>query len=185
VSLQQLKDTWPEVLEAVQKASMNAWTVVFNAQVRSLDGDVLTLTFSNQTDQAKFKEVAADGTGVSAYLRAAIVELLGLRVKFMAPLAAAPVAPVVTAPPVDDEAPEPTEPDQEPGGWAVAAIPPSAPTEEQLRAESAAARRPSARVAPAPTAESARYGESVVREILGASFIEEQPVVARVVPKDF
>jgi DNA polymerase-3 subunit gamma/tau len=33
-----------------------------------------------------------------------------------------------------------------------------------------------------PTGEAARYGESVVREILGASFIEEQPVVPRVMP---
>jgi DNA polymerase III subunit gamma/tau len=37
---------------------------------------------------------------------------------------------------------------------------------------------------PVPTAEDSRYGESVVREILGASFIEEQPVAPRVVPKD-
>jgi hypothetical protein len=32
------------------------------------------------------------------------------------------------------------------------------------------------------TGEAARYGESVVREILGASFIEEQPVVPKVMP---
>jgi DNA polymerase-3 subunit gamma/tau len=29
-----------------------------------------------------------------------------------------------------------------------------------------------------------RYGESVVREILGASFIEEQTIAPRVVPKE-
>jgi DNA polymerase-3 subunit gamma/tau len=43
------------------------------------------------------------------------------------------------------------------------------------------ARAPQAAVAPA--AENSRYGESVVREILGASFIEEQAVAPRVVPK--
>jgi DNA polymerase-3 subunit gamma/tau len=37
---------------------------------------------------------------------------------------------------------------------------------------------------PASIAESQRYGESVVREILGASFIEEQAVVPRVTPRD-
>jgi len=202
----------------VQKASMNAWTVVFNATVRALDGDVLALLFSNQTDQAKFKELTPAGDGVSAILRSAIIDVLGLRVKFLAQLNLQPdaaqgrpapsAAPVTSAssapstatagratatttttttqapPPADDEAPEPTEPDVEPGGWAVAAIPPSAPTEAELQAQRAAARKPAAKVVPVPTADDARYGESVVREILGASFIEEQPVAPRVVPKD-
>jgi len=213
VTLQQMRDAWPEVLESVQKANMNAWTVVFNATVRALDGDVLALLFSNQTDQAKFKELTPAGDGVSAILRSAIIDVLGLRVKFLAQLnlqpdaaqgrpapSAAPVASASSAPsspataarpattqappPADDEAPEPTEPDVEPGGWAVAAIPPSAPTEEELQAQRAANRKPAAKVVPVPTADDARYGESVVREILGASFIEEQPVAPRVVPKD-
>ena len=224
VTLQQMKDAWPEVLESVQKASMNAWTVVFNATVRALDGDVLALVFSNQTDQATFKELTPSGEGVSAILRSAIIDVLGLRVKFIAQLSlapdaaqgrpvpaaspapsvsSAPPAPATqrptgqaptaqagasptsqTPPPADDEAPEPTEPDVEPGGWAVAAIPPSAPTEAELQAQRAAARKPAAKVVPVPTADDARYGESVVREILGASFIEEQAVAPRVVPKD-
>jgi len=203
VTLQQMKDAWPEVLEIVQKANMNAWTVVFNAQVRALDGDILALVFSNQTDQAKFKELTPSGDGVSAILRSAIIDVLGLRVKFIAQVSIAPdsasqrpAAPAAAGspaaptrstqapPPADDEAPEPTEPDVEPGGWAVAAIPPSAPTEDELQAQRAAARKPAAKVVPVPTAEDSRYGESVVREILGASFIEEQPVAPRVVPKD-
>ena len=195
---------------------MNAWTVVFNATVRALDGDVLALLFSNQTDQAKFKELTPAGDGVSAILRSAIIDVLGLRVKFLAQLNLQPdaaqgrpapsAAPVTSAssapstatagratvtttttqapPPADDEAPEPTEPDVEPGGWAVASIPPSAPTEAELRAQSAAARKPVVKEEPAPTTESVRYGEAVVREILNATFIEEQPVAPRVVPKD-
>jgi len=222
VTLQHMKDAWPEVLELVQKTNMNAWTVVFNAQVRALDGDILALVFSNQTDQAKFKELTPAGDGVSAILRSAIIDILGLRVKFIAQVSLAPdsptarpaasaspgpatpapaaVAPTSAAsapsatpttvgndvpPPADDEAPEPTEPDVEPGGWAVAAIPPSAPTEEELQAQRAAARKPAAKVVVPPTAADSRYGEAVVREILGASFIEEQPVAPRVVPKDF
>ena len=39
------------------------------------------------------------------------------------------------------------------------------------------------RTATAAATDSARYGESVVRELLGASFIEEQPVTPRVVPR--
>jgi len=193
VSLQQLKDVWPEILEAVQKESLNAWTVVFTAVVRDLKGDVLTLGFTNQTDHAKFKEITPAGDGISAILRSAILDLLGFRVKFIAQLSNAPAAPAPAAapqrttqapPPADDEAPEQTEPDVEPGGWAVASIPPSAPTEAELRAQSAAARKPVVKEEPAPTTESVRYGEAVVREILGATFIEEQPVAPRVVPKD-
>ena len=45
---------------------------------------------------------------------------------------------------------------------------------------SAAPARPIARKA---TIDKARYGESVVREILGASFIEEQAVAPRVTPR--
>ena len=41
------------------------------------------------------------------------------------------------------------------------------------------------RPAPVATADGKqRYGESVVREILGASFIEEQPVSPRVAPRE-
>jgi len=191
VSLQQFKDVWPEILEAVQKENMNAWTVVFGAVVRDLRGDVLTLGFTNQTDHAKFKELTPAGDGISAILRGAILDLLGFRVKFIAQLSTASAAPAAAPqrttqapPPVDDEAPEQTEPDVEPGGWAVAAIPPSAPTEAELRAQSAAARKPVVKEEPAPTTESVRYGEAVVREILGATFIEEQVVAPRVVPKD-
>ncbi|MCU1425570.1 MAG: polymerase subunit gamma and tau, partial [Microbacteriaceae bacterium] len=196
VTLQHLKDAWPEVLEIVQKASMNAWTVVFTAQVRALDGDILRLAFTNQTDYTTFRELNPAGEGVSSILRSAIIDVLGMRVKFIATVAPAAatqqtrpavVAPPVSAPvaaPVDDEAPDPIEPDVEPGGWSVAAIPPSAPTEQEMHAARAAARKPAVTVAPVPTAQDSRYGEAVVREILGASFVEEQPIAPRVVPKD-
>ncbi|WP_382307766.1 DNA polymerase III subunit gamma and tau [Herbiconiux sp. UC225_62] len=84
VSLQQFKDAWPEILEAVQKAKMTAWLVVYTAQVRALDGDVLTLAFPSENDVASFKERSAPGQGVSEYLRQAIVDVLGLRVKYIA-----------------------------------------------------------------------------------------------------
>ncbi|WP_423260039.1 DNA polymerase III subunit gamma and tau [Herbiconiux sp. 11R-BC] len=84
VSLQQLKDAWPEILEVVQKAKMTAWLVVYTAQVRALDGDVLTLAFPSENDVASFKERSAPGQGVSEFLREAIVDVLGLRVKYIA-----------------------------------------------------------------------------------------------------
>jgi DNA polymerase-3 subunit gamma/tau len=84
VSLQQLKDAWPEILEVVQKSKMTAWLVVYTAQVRALEGDVLTLAFPSENDVASFKERSAPGQGVSEFLRQAILDVLGLRVKYIA-----------------------------------------------------------------------------------------------------
>ncbi|GAA0991745.1 DNA polymerase III subunit gamma and tau [Subtercola frigoramans] len=84
VTLEQLRDAWPEVLEAVQRAKRTAWMVVYTASVRALAGDVLTLSFPSENDVASFKEQQAPGQGVSEYLRQAILEIIGLRVKFIA-----------------------------------------------------------------------------------------------------
>ena len=73
-------------------------------------------------------------------------------------------------PPADDFPPTESE------GWAVAAIPDAAPAPAPQKPEAKA-------VAPTASSEPARYGESVVRELLGASFIEEQTVAPRVVPR--
>ena len=206
VTLDQLRNAWPEILEVVQKAKMNAWAVVYTAQARALDGDVLTLSFVSQNDVDSFKKPQGAGEGVSEYLRNAILQVLGLRVKFIARADAPDPAPIP-----DSAAPEPTEPEVEPAvdaaGWAVAAIPQSAPDDEpaaapagrgaKSRSESSQPEAPkppeqssdatrvaeSRRDSPSSTAPDKRYGESVVRELLGASFIEEQPVAPRVVPR--
>ncbi|MCU1481361.1 MAG: polymerase subunit gamma/tau [Subtercola sp.] len=81
---QLLRDAWPEILEAVQKAKRGAWMVVYTATVRALEGDVLTLSFPSENDVASFKQQQAPGQGVSEYLRQAIVDVIGLRVKFIA-----------------------------------------------------------------------------------------------------
>ncbi|HEY2645233.1 MAG TPA: DNA polymerase III subunit gamma and tau [Galbitalea sp.] len=178
VTLQQMRDAWPEILESI-KSKRNAWMVVFTSQARALDGDILTVTFPSEKDVANFKKPQAAGDSVSEVLRTAILAVLGLRVKFIAKVEQ------TLAAPSDDEAPEPDAPDAEPpvdeGGWAVAEIPGSVP--EPTPAVAA----PRVRTAPAAkpvTAESQRYGESVVREILGASFIEEQTIAPRVTPRD-
>ncbi len=167
VSLQQLRDAWPEVLEFVQEAKLSAWIVLQTAQVRNLVDDVLTVTFPSENDVATFKQPHPSGDSVSEYLRNGILSVLGFRVKFIARVEAAAQAPVA------EPAPEPTEPEIEPGGWAVAAIPESEP--EQAPRVSRAPAPPAA-----PT--DSRYGESVVRELLNASFIEEEPLKPRVVP---
>jgi DNA polymerase-3 subunit gamma/tau len=220
VTLDQLRNAWPEILEVVQKAKMNAWAVVYTAQARALEGDVLTLSFVSQNDVDNFKKPQGAGEGVSEYLRSAILQVLGLRVKFIARADAPDPAPIP-----DSAAPEPTEPGIEPAvdaaGWAVAAIPQSAPDDEPAAAPAGrGAAKPRLETSPpeapaveaslptrtadpslrdasepagvgprstreptAPKAVDKRYGESVVRELLGASFIEEQPVAPRVVPR--
>ncbi|WP_182045999.1 DNA polymerase III subunit gamma and tau [Curtobacterium sp. ME26] len=84
VGFQQLKDAWPEVVEHVQRSRRSAWSVVVTAQVTALREDVLTLTFPSQQDVASFKEMSDPSTSVSELLRSAIIEVLGLRVKFVA-----------------------------------------------------------------------------------------------------
>ncbi|WP_174843189.1 DNA polymerase III subunit gamma and tau [Cryobacterium glaciale] len=89
VSLQQLKDAWPEILEAVKTEKTTAWLVVYTAHVLGLNGDVLALSFPSQADVESFKQQKVPGMGTSDFLRTAIVAVLGLRVKFIARVDAA------------------------------------------------------------------------------------------------
>jgi DNA polymerase III subunit gamma/tau len=189
VTLAQLRDSWPEILESV-KENRTAWMVVYTSQARALEGDVLTVTFPNETDVASFKKPQGPGESVSEILRGAILAILGLRVKFIAkvePTLAAIAEEIAVS---EADAPEPTEPDAEPAvneaGWAVAAIPGSVPDPpvEASKPVSVRSAVPAAKSAPSGTAQPQRYGESVVREILGASFIEEQTVAPRVTPRE-
>ncbi len=173
VTLDQVRNAWPEILDAVEQARMSAWTVVYTAQARALDGDVLTLSFVSQNDVDSFRQPQGAGEGVSEILRSAILKVLGIRVKFIAKVDGAP-APVTTT-----------------RGWDVAAIPASdAPPSEgwATTAPPAPPEAPAANPARATPVEVAelktpnRYGESVVREMLNAKFVEEQPIAPRVVP---
>ncbi len=203
VTLQQVRDSWPEVLDVVEKAKRSAWMIVYTSQARALDGDVLTVTFPNETDVAGFKQPQGVGEGASEYLRRAIVEVLGLRVKFIAKVEPTPAAPTVEVPPSDEDAPEPDAPESsqpavDASGWAVAEIPLSEAVEAEAKAPASTTAAPSTTAGPStdPTPastpppkavashESQRYGESVLREVLGASFIEEQVIAPRVTPRD-
>ena len=254
VTLQQVRDSWPEVLESVQKAKRSAWMVVFTAKPLELrENGVLVISFPSQKDVDALKQPSSPGEGVGDHLKQAISDLLGFRPALIARVeptlgspapvalpttvaepveaperAANPVpstlrdgrpstgsgtatptgqAPSGTDAPPDDDAPEPIEPDLEPdveppaeqpvapesapavdaNGWAVAQIPvsesDSAPASARAaRAEAAAAARAKA-AEPDTSSVKQRYGESVVREILGASFIEEQTIAPRVTPR--
>ncbi len=253
-----VRDAWPEVLETVQRAKRSAWAVVYTAHPIALDGDVLTLSFVSRTDVEDFRRAAPGGAGVSEVLRTAILEVLGVRVKFLpkvdggrrdeaqpadpapepgvtplpagravqptaaevravpvaavptpavagpspvavpppttapvaapsaavaAPSAPAPAAGSAPAPATAGSAPSAPAPNAAvsaplpPSAWGTVAVAPApAPVPEvepQPVADEPVARRP---VSPVRADEAQRYGEAVVREILGASFLEETAI---------
>lgn len=264
VTLQHVKDAWPEILEAVKKTKLSAWMVVFTAKPLELRADgVLTLSFPSENDVIAIKQRAAPGEGTADILKQAIFDVLGIRPSFIAkvdaprppavqesaqePPEAAPVAPQATRPDAatsandtasdsaqdsapdpaidtvnytaDDTPPEPTEPEIEPAApsgttWETAVVtdsepetkPASAPALTKAKSPAkanavapitaTATATAQAKATPAkatmrpPTAPASlpgdkqRYGEAVVREILNASFIEEQVVVPRVTPRE-
>jgi DNA polymerase-3 subunit gamma/tau len=230
VTLQQVKDSWPQILETLEKLKRTAWMVLATAQVRDLrDDNVLVLTLPSQRDVDDLKDRSNPGKGTADFLKKAVAEVLGFVPLLIAKVetegAPAAVAPTAVAPPAP--APEkpaavkaPTAQATDAAGWATVAIPgseprdedappPDVPPSDEPPAEEPAPREEvpspaSARPASAPPASTApastksqgrppaarggnapgngRYGEAVVREILGANFIEEQPHSPRVTP---
>lgn len=200
VTFQQLVDAWTEILEVVGRKKRAAWAVAFTAKPMGLKGDVLALAFPSQNDVENFRKPQSADQSVSEILRNAIVDVLGIRVKFIAKpdaaAAAAATAEESTGEPRDapDESAKP-EPQKDGSGWAVAAIPQSEPSpQDDARDEPKSESGPKSKPEPAARAEAAqskaknpagakqRYGEAVVREILGANFIEEKTVAPRVTP---
>ena len=134
ITVQRVRDAWPEVLARLEDISRSSWLIASAADVVALQDDVLTLAFQSQADVTKFKQLSA-GQGPSEDLRQAIMAVLGIRVKYLAkhesgssganpsppPAAAAPPSspPRAAAPPratVPSAAAPVTE-------WAVASIP--------------------------------------------------------------
>ncbi|MEX1079600.1 MAG: DNA polymerase III subunit gamma and tau [Homoserinimonas sp.] len=213
VTVQQVKDSWPQILETLEKLKRSAWTVLATAQVRELrDGNILVLTLPSQRDVDDLKDRSNPGKGTADFLKKAVSEILGFVPLLIAKVdseGAAPAAPAAAVAPVAPATPAPDA-----AGWATVAIPGSEPRDEDAPPpdlppadEPPAARHDdqasSAPPAPAATPRSnpnrpaasrpgtapsgggasrARYGEAVVREILGANFIEEQPHSPRVTP---
>ncbi len=144
VTLQRMRDAWPEVLARLETISRSSWLIATVARVAGLDGDILTLSFQSQGDVAAFKKRTA-GAGPSEDLRQAIQGVLGIRVKYIArhdndepggpggaggsggsgetPPAPRVTPPAATAPPVRPSSSAPVT------DWAVATIPSDAPAE--------------------------------------------------------
>lgn len=148
VSITQLRTSWPRILDMVAKKSKKAYMVAYTIDVMAIEGDVLTLRFASNYDLESFKNEA----GAPDVLRKAIEDELGIVVKFkpfMQPTEAAPAAEVKEA-----SKPEPVE--------SVKSEPVvSTKTEEPAESRNAG------------VDEDARYGESLLREILGAEPLDD------------
>nr|WP_199859757.1 DNA polymerase III subunit gamma and tau [Frigoribacterium sp. CFBP 8759] len=174
VTLQQLRDSWPEIVEVVQKARRTAWMVVVTATVVDFVDDVLTLAFPSANDVESFKRPQGAAEGVSEYLRRAIVDVLGVKVKYIARVEGdGPAGPTPTGAPVDAVAPPATsgapretgrsttpapEAGRQPSGPASPGSAPSetgratAPAATSSTPEASASPAPSPSLAPAPAA---------------------------------
>jgi len=209
VTLQQVKDSWPLILEAVQKIKLSSWTVVYTATPMELRPDnVLGLSMPSQSDVDALRQTSAPGEGIADHLKQAVFDVLGFRPLLVAraeskpeapaPAAAAPVAdaptvtwetaPVNLTPPEEDAPPVEPEVAVEPEQVAEQAPAPVAEVEPpvaEIVPDTSVEPARAPRTTPIATVEGKqRYGESVVREILGANFIEEQSVSPRVAPRE-
>jgi DNA polymerase III subunit gamma/tau len=146
VSTQAMIAAWPEILSQVKAESKSAWVVAFTLTVMDLSGDVLTLKFLSHKDLDGFK---ADGRSTDA-LRKAIFAVLGLAVKFK---------------------PHVEESGGEVVAEAAAEVHPPTTAIPVVKAEEPAA--PEAKSRNGMVNEEARYGESLLREMLGAEPMQD------------
>jgi DNA polymerase-3 subunit gamma/tau len=159
ITLLQFRDAWPNILTIVNKKSKAAWMVAFALNVIDFTGDVLTLKFLSQKDLDSFK----NSDGASEVLRGAIMDVLGVQVKFKAQIDAKPEAPATT----------PIAVVKEP----VATKPKAAEPVVDERIEEPAAEEPEPETKSRNSGmadESARYGESLLREMLGAEPMQDK-----------
>lgn len=148
VTQQVLMSAWAEIIGQVKKESRAAWMVAFTLTVMDLTDDVLTLKFLSQKDLDSFK---ADSRSTDA-LRKAIFAVLGIQVKFR--------------PHIEEDAEVTSVTEQaEPATTGIPVV--DQEVSEAPEAKSAPTSRNSM------VNEDARYGESLLREVLGAEPIQD------------
>ena len=205
-----LTKAWPAVLEHLQNANRMAWIVVNTAAVREYDGDVVTLVFPSETDAASFRPQPGVPGGVHEKLRESIMAVTGESPKFRVSVEGTPTAAIDTVPAAK---PAPVVVPDAPGDdWAVVDIPGAdeassagASSDDEVSTSSTGERTSSTgertssddEVSTSSTGAGAnstgdssgddgRYGESVVRDLLGATLLKEERTgpIETVVPAD-
>jgi DNA polymerase-3 subunit gamma/tau len=161
------KDAWKEILDVVNKANKAAWMLAFGLQVVDFEpGDsVLTLQFTSARDLESFKS----SSNAPDILRKSIDQVLGITVKFKPLIAGAVAAKTEALPVVTVETPAEVSAELEPIEDQVAdekIVEEVAPVAEK---KSPAKSRNSKLVK-----EEERYGDSLLREMLGAEPVDEK-----------
>ncbi|MFF2371069.1 DNA polymerase III subunit gamma and tau [Agromyces sp. NPDC058110] len=160
VTLQQMRDAWPEVLAALQRVKRTAWMAALTAQVidyRS-DDDVLVLGFPSQNDVNDLKG-SAGAQSPAELLRAAITEVLGIQVKFIPRVIGAQGAGSAGAAPQGGGAPGPASPPS-PESGAPAGAPTGPSSAAGAPAAGSSAQAPGAKAEARGGAASANGGRS-------------------------
>jgi DNA polymerase-3 subunit gamma/tau len=156
ITLTQFKDAWPNILSIVNKKSKAAWMVAFALTIVDFTGDVLTLKFLSQKDLDSFK----NSGDASEVLRSAILDVLGVQVKYKAQIDAKAEAPIAAAAAIVQKV--------ETTPIAVVADPVvDEPEKVDAKLAEPVAEEPKSRNSKMVD-EDARYGESLLREMLGA-----------------
>ena len=156
ITLTRFKDAWPNILSIVNKKSKAAWMVAFALTVVDFTDDVLTLKFLSQKDLDSFK----NSGDASEVLRTAILDVLGVQVKYKAQIDAKAEVPVAAAAPIVEKV--------ETTPIAVIAEPVADESEkDDAKVAEPVAEEPKSRNSKMVD-EDARYGESLLREMLGA-----------------
>ena len=146
VSTQAMVAAWPEILSQVKAESKSAWVVAFTLTVMDLSADVLTLKFLSQKDLDGFK---ADSRSTDA-LRKAIFAVLGLQVKFKPHVEES-----------DGEVVSEAAADAHPPTTAIPVVKDQEPAAPESKSRNGMVN------------EEARYGESLLREMLGAEPMQD------------
>lgn len=144
ITIAQVRESWQRILDEVAKKSKRAYMVAYAIDVMAVEGDVLTLRFASNYDLENFKGEA----GAPDVLRKAIENEFGVVFKFKPLMEVKAEAPVTASSPVVAVEPEPevvSEPDKK-----------AAPESRNTKVD-----------------EEARYGESLLREILGAEPMDD------------
>jgi hypothetical protein len=152
VTTQAMIAAWPEILSQVKAESKSAWVVAFTLTVMDLSADVLTLKFLSQKDLDGFK---ADSRSTDA-LRKAIFAVLGIQVKFK---------------PHVDESSTDSPSESHPPTTAIPVVKDEPVAKSESAPEKPAA--PESKSRNGMVNEDARYGESLLREMLGAEPMQD------------
>jgi len=83
MELGQIRSRWNEVLDALEAKNRIAWIAYFDARLSELDGNTLTLDFSDSRKFAASHEYSETRPNLKADLIQTISEVLGIEVEIV------------------------------------------------------------------------------------------------------